>query len=282
MPLILSGQVDNLAMDAYNPHPSFRGSLLRACAPENSPRHIWWESYLNPNRPKLKGSNITTGLGMHLAMEDYEAFKRLEVLPTIMRTGKPGKIGGAARGQVEAIEVLRSSLLQMREIQEVMAEGKPETSFFADEETMYGALPVRCRPDHGHDRVEIHWKTVSRMDYLGHHINRMGYMESLSFYRRVRHLCGLPPRRQKFYFLQTYAPYEIRVIEPSAYFLDEDSDAWKYGTRCLNRFKQLLNQFGQDIWPDYRNLAQDVFTAGAGSPRHAVELPYSYDKRLAA
>lgn len=280
--MILQGQVENLSMDAYNAHRSFRGSLIRACAPENSPRHIWWESFLNPNRPRLKGSNINTGFGMHLSLEDFDAFQRLELLPNVKRTSKPGKIGGAPGGQLEAIHVLRSSLLQMPEVQQVMAEGSPEVSYFATESTPYGDLPVRCRSDHGDSKVEIHWKTVSRMEYLGHHINRMGYMESLSFYRRVRQLCGLPERIQAFYFLQTYPPYEIRVIKPSAYFLDRDSEAWHYGTRCINRFTQLLNQFGEPMWPDYRNLAQDVFTAGVGSSKHAVELPYSYDKRLAA
>lgn len=282
MSLITQGQVNSLSMDAYNAHPSFRGSLLRACAPENSPRHIWWESFLNPNRPRLKGSNINTGFGMHLSLEDFDAFQRLELLPHIKRTSKPGKIGAAPGGQLEAIHVLRSSLLQMPEVQQVMAEGSPEVSYFATEHTPYGDLPVRCRPDHGDSKVEIHWKTVSRMEFLGHHLARMGYMESLSFYRRVRQLCGLPERRQKFYFLQTYAPYEIRVIEPSAYFLDQDSDPWAYGTRCINRFAQLLNQFGESMWPDYRNLPQDVYTGAAGSSRHAVELPYGYDKRLAA
>lgn len=276
----LIGVIENLHMDSYNARAAYRASQQRSLEPEQSPRQAWWESYLNPYRQPLKGENIITGLGLHRAMEDTRAFLReFELLPTIKRTSKPGYIG---RDQLEAVTVLREGLLAMPMVREALDAGQPEVSLFSTQDTAWGHLPVKARPDLLSPTIEIHWKTVSRMDFLGEHINKFRYMEALAFYRRVRLLCGLPPVQQAMVFCQTYAPYEIRVIRPSAYFVDEDSKAWKYGTACLNRFAQLLEKFGDGMWPDYRNLPQDVFTGDAGSPKHAVALPASYDKRLAA
>lgn len=283
MSLITHGLVYGLSADAYNPHPSLRNSLMKWLEDEHSPIQGWYHSYLNPARPELKGSYISTGKLMHQAMEDFETFQRTtKVLPDTKRTYQPGCIGGARGGQLDAILHLRAKLLTMPLIQQALAEGKPEVSLFADQPTPHGLLPVRSRPDLLTPTLEVHWKTVSRMDFLGQHINRLRYIEMLAFYRRLRHLLGLTPVRQVMVFCQTFAPYEIRVIEPSAYFTDRDSDAWVYGTRCINRFAGLLNEFGESPWPDYRNMPQDISTAPVGGGRHAIELPSSYDKRHAA
>lgn len=284
MSLITQGLIYGLSADAYNPHPSFRNSQMKWLEPEHAPIQAWHHSYLNPARPDLKGCPINTGKLFHLAQEDSLAFHKVKVLDgsngtkLVRRTSKPGFIGV---DQMEAILTLQAKLRTMPLIQQAVAEGQPEVSLFAAQPTPYGDLPVRCRPDLLTPTLEVHWKTVSRMEYLGEHIARMRYVKMLAYYRRVRQLLGLAPVRQIMVFCQAYTPHEIRVIEPSSYFTDRDSDNWKYGTHCINRFAQLLNDYGASPWPDYRNMPQDICTDGVGG-KFAIKLPSSYDKRLAA
>lgn len=280
MSLITQGIVDSLHIDNYNIRRAYRASQQRSLEPEQSPRQAWWDSYLNPHRPSLSGQNIVTALGLHDAMEDHRAFlKKFTYLPHVKRTQKPGFMG---RDQLEAITVLREGLLAMPMVRQALEEGKPEVSLFATQPTPWGDIPVKCRPDLLAPSLEIHWKTVSRMESLGEHIAKFRYIEAVAFYARVRRLLDLPPVQQILVFCQTYAPYEIRTIKLSRYYTDADAKESTYGTRCLNRFAQLLSEFGEGLWPDYRNLPQGICAGDSDGRRDTIQLPYSYDKRLAA
>jgi hypothetical protein len=272
----LPGGVHGMPMDAYHAHPSLSHSLCRWLEPEMAPLQFWYRSWHNPSRPtdRLRGSHVHTGNLMHAALENFEAFiSNIVVLPQVQRTSRAGCIGGAPGGQLEALQVLRARLLAMPWVAQAMEEGRPEVSYFA---TCQG-VPIRCRPDLETDDLEIHWKFVSRMEYLGNLMERLRYLEGLAWYRRVRRELGLPDRRQIMVLCQTYAPWEIRVIEPSAYFLDE---AAVYGQRVLLRYRQLL--YGPGPWPDHAETPQDVCHATAGGGQHAIALPPSYERRLAA
>lgn len=271
------GGVHGQSIVSYHAHASLSHSLCKYLEPDVAPLQFWHRSWFNPQRPtgSLAGSHIHTGNLMHAAMEDYNTFCLThQVLPTIKRTSKPGFIGGAAGGQLEAMNVLRTKLLAMRDVQMAFAEGAPEVSYFATHQR----TAIRCRPDLDCPQVEIHWKFISRMDYLGSFIERMRYLECLAWYRRVRRALGLPDRRQVIYLCQTYAPYEIRVIEPSVYFIDE-ADA--YGHRAIQRFQHLLAQYGDEQpWPDLSSRPQDVYHSSAGGPLNAIALPTSYERRI--
>lgn len=266
--------VHGQSMASYHAHASLSHSQCKYLEPEVAPCQFWFRCWMNPNRPtgELKGAHIHTGNLIHAAMEDYLAFAEgLTVLPTVQRTSRAGCIGGAPGGQLEALHVLRTRLLAMPDVQKAFAEGHPEVSYYAT----HGRTPIRCRPDLDSPTLEIHWKFISRMDYLGHFIERMRYLECLAWYRRVRRSLGLPDRRQVMILCQTYAPYEIRVIEPSSYFIDE---ADVYGHRCIQRYEMLLARYGQEPWPDYAAQPQDVYHASAGGS--GIALPASYERRI--
>lgn len=273
------GVLENLSNVAYHSHASLSHSLCRYLEPEMAPLQFWHRSWMNPYRV-IDGGDATaclnTGKLMHMAMENMDEFQStIALLPKVKVSKRPGFIGAAPGGQLEALLVLRAKLLAMPLVQQATAEGKPEVSIFASERD----VPVRCRPDLMSPGLELHWKFTGRMERLGWVIDRYRYIEALAWYRRVRRLAGLAPARQIMIFCEVKAPYEIRTIEPSQFFLDE---ADIYGSRALMRFKHLCGQFGDLQWPDHRLTPQDVFTGSAGSPRNAIELPGSYDKRLAA
>lgn len=281
MSLILQGLVDQMDIDAYHRHPSLSHSLCKYLEPEVAPLQFWHRSWLNPYQDtgSLKGSHINTGNLMHAAMENWEQFQStIKILPNVARTSQKGYIGGAPGGQLEALLVLRSRLLAIPDIARAVGDGKPEVSLYSS----HHGVPIRSRPDWLSDKIEIHWKFVSRMDFLGQMIDRLRYIEGLAWYRRVRIRAGLSPIRQVMYLCETKAPYEIRTVEPSLHFLDENSKEWAWGHHALMRFKDLYSQFGDGMWPDHRLKPQDICTGSAGGGRYNIQLPSSYDKRLAA
>lgn len=276
---MLPGLNDDIYIQFYHAHNSLSHSLCKWLEPEHAPLQFYYRSWLNPHRPldELKSECVYFGDIMHKSRENPDSVKTLKLATRkngapIKRTSQRGLIG---IDQKRAMEVLNAKLDAMPLVQEAMAEGKPEVSLLAE----YLDVPIRCRPDLLSSKLEVHWKFTGRMDLLGQTIDRFRYIEGLAWYRRVRREAGLPPVRQIMIFCETRAPYEIRTVEVSPYFIDE---AETYGHRAVMRFKELYRQFGDLQWPDYRLQPQDVFTGAAGSPRHAIELPSSYDKRLAA
>jgi len=287
--------VEGMSNQAYHAHPSLSHSLMKHLEPGIAPVQFWHRSWLNPDRCEdLCSVGMNTGRLLHEAMEDFEGFtSRLNsgavgILPKVMRTKKPGFIGAARGGQLDAVLNLRAKLMNIALVRKVMEEGKPEVSIFADFplepwlQDIHGqeSLTVRCRPDLASDEVVLHWKFVSTMDpwRLGMMIDRLRYIEGFAHYREVDRLAGIPPRRHIIVFAETYAPYEIRMVEPSQDRLDEGQSD---GERAISRFVELFAEYGEQRWPDYSSSPQNVYPLGEGSS-DTINLPPAYDRRLAA
>ena len=269
--------VVGMANNAYHSHASLSHSLCKWLEPETAPLQFWHRSWMNPERV-IDSHPITgcmnTGTLMHMAMENMPMFmSTVQLLPRIKRTKKPGYIGAAAGGQLEALLTIRQKLLAMPLVQEAVEEGNPEVSFFS----YHAGVPIRCRPDYCTPKLELHWKFTGQMERLGWVIDRFRYIEGIAWYRRVRRSLGLPDVRQVMVFCETKPPYEIRVIQPSTYFLDE---ADVYGHRAIQRFLHLRSAYGDGPWPDFSAKPQDIYHSSAGGPGHSVGMPYTYEKRI--
>lgn len=294
--LVSSGRVvEGMSNQAYHAHPSLSHSLMRHLEPAVAPVQFWHRSWLNPERGEDSCTvGMNTGRLLHEAMEDFGLFQdkihsgQLRLLPDIMRTKKPGCIGAARGGQLDAVLNIRARLMQIPLVQKAMAEGNPETSLFVEYPLepyladIYGqeSITMRCRPDLDSPDAVLHWKFVSSMDpyRLGTMIDRLRYIEAIAHYRHCDRLLGLPERRHIIVFVETYAPYEVRMIEPSSYRLDE---CQPYGERAVNRFIELFAEYGAHRWPDYANAPQNIYPIGEGSAE-SITLPPAYDRRLAA
>lgn len=287
--------VEGMSNQAYHAHPSLSHSLMRHLEPGIAPVQFWHRSWLNPDKCEDCCSvGMNTGRLLHEAMEDFDLFQQrihsgaLRILPHVKRTKLPGCIGAAPGGQLSIVLNLRARLMNIALVRQAMEEGTPETSLFAEYPLepwladLYGqeSLTVRCRPDLDSPNVVLHWKFVASMDpwRLGTLIDRLRYIEGIAHYRHVDRLLGLPERRHILVFAETYAPHEIRMIEPSPDRLDE---CQHYGERAIVRFCHLHAEYGDGPWPDYSHAPQNVYPLGEGSSE-TINLPPAYDRRMAA
>ena len=261
--------------------PSISSSGLREI--ENKcPAKYWWNSPLNPDRPKKQKREWSIGIAAHdLILQGDRFFDRNHVLgqdvKLTTKDGRAEKKDAEAAGMnvikhedFLAIKAMRDELFAHEFAGAAFTNGRAEQSLiWQDEET---GVWLRCRPDWLHD-VPIHipdYKTAvsaEPMEFMRQVWNLGYYMQAALYLDGIDAVMGCQP--QSFYFIvqEKEPPYVVQCValEP----IDIEWGRAK-NRRAIRLFADCLER---DHWPGYSSDVRQM-----GLPLYAqYELQRQHD-----
>lgn len=249
------------------PAPSISSSGLRTIINE-SPRHYWWQSHMNPDREPFDKQEWQFGRAMHdlLLYDGAEWSDRYYVMADAVNlnsnAGKAEKAEAEAAGKV----VLRQKHLDAMQAMAREIEGHPwlgkafengkveATLAWQDEET---GVWLRCRPDFlpaGLLFIPDYKTTVSAHpeEFRRQVFNHGYYMQAAHYLEGIEKVCGVRPK--SFYFIaqEKKAPH---VVSPIA--LSDVAIKWGaiQNHHAIRTFARCLET---GYWPGYTDEVAEV------------------------
>ena len=201
-------------------------SSHRLIAMQTSPAHCW-RQYLDPDRkPEEPSDALKLGMLVHCLALNPHTFDDEFLVADYDRRSKAGKARYAQLNQYGLIVVKPEMQLKATTIvralkadpdaRKLLRHGRKERTIL--EPRAAGLLPLKARLDVHHEarRQVVELKTTWDIAAIRKAFRDYGYLLSAAFYQRIS-----KSRNVVFVFVQTAEPYEVEIIEPTYWQLDQ-------------------------------------------------------------